>query len=105
MKTIYIKGIKKYKVSIIKGLNKSSLIDGLDYIQGLAGEDYALYWLRENLELREFKLAIGAKFVFKHRMRFFNTIEEMNPPKRDDGLWSESEINLMDRIKKKYSHV
>lgn len=101
MKTIYIKGIKKYKASLIKGLAKSNLIEGVDYIQGLAGDDHALYWLNENLTLREFKLAIGAKFVFKHRMRFFNTIEEMNPIKHEDEL-SDHEIRLMNKIKEEY---
>lgn len=101
MRTIYIKGIKKYKASLIKGLDKSNLIDGVDYIQGLAGEDHALYWLNENLSLREFKLAIGAKFVFKHRMRFYDTIEEMNPAKNEDGL-SDHEITLMNKIKEEY---
>lgn len=104
MRTIYIKGIKKYKASLIKGLDKSSLREGRDYIQGLAGDDHALYWLNENLELREFKLAIGAKYVFKHRMKFFNTIEEMHPKKNEDGL-SEHEIKLFNKIKKEYLAV
>ena len=98
MRTIYIKGIKKYKVSISKGLDKSNLKEGKDYIQGLAGSDFALYWLNENLTLREFKLAIGAKYVFKHRMKFFNTIEEMNPIIVDDNL-NDSELELMNRAR------
>lgn len=98
MRTIYIKGIKKYKVSLIKGLGKSNLIEGIDFIQGLAGNDYALYWINENLDLREFKLAIGAKYVWKHRMRFFNTIEEMNPVVEIDGLTA-SDLAFMKRIK------
>jgi len=104
MRTIYIKGIKKYKDSLIKGLNKSNLVEGIDFIQGLAGNDHALYWLNESIELREFKLAIGAKYVWKHRMRFYNSIEEMNPVVIDDNL-TESEINLMNRVKRKLHHV
>lgn len=79
-------------------MDKSDLIDGTDYIQGLAGEDYALYWLRDDLNLREFKLAIGAKYVWKHRMRFYNSIEEMKPETED--VMSDSEIVLMEKIKK-----
>src|SRR5258708_4617109 len=104
MKTIYIKGIKKYKESLIKGLKKSDLTEGIDYIQGLAGKDHALYWINENLELKEFKLAISAKYVWKHRMRFYDTIEEMNPVVIDDKL-SESEIKLMEKVKREYHHA
>ena len=75
----------------------------MDYIQGLAGDDHALYWLNDNLTLREFKLAIGAKFVFKHRMKFFDTIEDMNP-KQEEGL-TDHEINLMKKIKNEYRIV
>lgn len=104
MRTIYIKGIKKYKDALIKGLKKSDLREGRDFIQGLAGKDHALYWINENLDLREFKLAIGAKYVFKHRLKFFNTIEEMNPVIIDERF-NESEINLMNRVKRKYQHA
>lgn len=104
MRTIYIKGIKKYKDSLIKGLNKSKLREGKDFIQGLAGKDHALYWINEELDLRDFKLAIGAKYVWKHRMRFYNTIEEMNPIFIDENF-SESEIKLMEKVKRKYHHA
>lgn len=104
MRTIYIKGIKKYKESLIRGLNKSDLREGKDFIQGLAGKDHALYWINDNLDLRIFKLAIGAKYVWKHRMKFYNTIEEMNPVVVDETL-SESEIKLMERVKREYYHA
>ncbi len=98
MKTIYIKGIKKYKVSLIKGLDKSNLKEGKDYIQGLAGDDYALYWLNDKITLKEFKLAVGTKFVWKHRMRFYNSLDEMNPPVVDVEL-NEGEKKLLKRMK------
>jgi hypothetical protein len=82
----------------MKGLDKSDLIEGEDYIQGLAGEDYALYWLRDDLDLKEFKLAIGAKYVWKHRMRFFSTIEEMKPVVIDEGL-TDSDLAFMKRVR------
>lgn len=101
MRTIYIKGIKKFKKGIGKGLDKSELIEGKDYIQGLAGSDFALYWINENIALRDFKKAISAKYVFKHRLQFFNSIEEMNPEKDNDEL-SLSEIELMNRVKENF---
>lgn len=99
MRTIYIKGIKKYKVSLVKGLEKSDLNEGYDYIQGSGGDDHALYWINEHVTLRDFKLAIGAKFVFKHRMRFFDTIDEMKPSIINEAF-DESEKKLLSKIRR-----
>lgn len=97
MKTIYITGIKKYQISVIKGLEKSNLKEGKDFIQGLNGEDFALVWIRENLDLKELKRAIGTKFVWKHRLRFFNTIDEAKP-KVISEEFDEAERILLRRI-------
>lgn len=82
----------------MKGLDKSELNDGEDYIQGLAGDDYALYWLKDDLKLKDFKLAIGAKYVWKHRMRFFDTFEEMKPVVVIEGLTA-SDLAFMKKMK------
>jgi hypothetical protein len=105
MRTIYIKGIKKYKDSLIKGLVKSELVEGKDFIQGLAGEDYALYWLNETLPLKEFKKAIGSKYVWKHRMRFYNTIDEMKEKNESSNELTETEKMLMNKLKYQYLWV
>ena len=99
MRTIYIKGIKKYNVSIYKGLRKSGLIEGRDYIIGLGGIDFALYWVNEHVSLKDFKLAIGAKYIWKHRMRFYCNVNDVTPkPTIEDGF-SDKEIELMSRVK------
>ena len=100
MKTIYITGIKKYQISVIKGLEKSNLKKGKDFIQGLNGEDFALVWIREDLNLKEFKRAIGTKFVWKHRLRFYNTIDETKPTIINDELGSIEKL-LLERILRK----
>jgi hypothetical protein len=100
MKTIYITGIKKYQISVIMGLEKSDLKEGIDYIQGLNGEDFALVWIDDQLNLKEFKKAIGSKFVWKHRMRFFENIDDMKPKKSDNEL-TDSDRSLMERILRK----
>ena len=52
MKTVYI---KKFKKNIRKGLErKQKLVEGRDFIEGLSGEDFALFWIREDLSLRDF---------------------------------------------------
>jgi ribosomal protein S8 len=82
MRTVYIKGIKKYKVSLLKGLNKSGFIEGKDYIRGVDDDDYALYWLANHVTLKHFKLVIDAHYVWKHRMRFYNSYDEMLTKKK-----------------------
>jgi len=98
-KTIYITGIKKYQISIIKGLHKSDLVEGIDYIQGLNGDDYALIWIDEKLDIKDFKRAIGTDFIWKHRMRFYDDINEIKP-KEDDQKLSEYEKTMIELAKK-----
>ena len=107
MKTVYIKGIKKFKSNIRKGLNKSNLIEGLDYIEGLGNDGFVLIWIRTDLSLRDLKLAISAKYVWKNRLKFFENIEDMNPKKtNDDYNFSKAELDLIRRAKEgKYELV
>lgn len=102
MRTIYIKGIKKYNTSIYKGLRKSDLVEGKDYIVGLGGIDFALYWINENIGLREFKLAIGADYIWKHRMKFFENIEDVTPKSEiDSSSYDEIMVRVKDSIYKR----
>jgi hypothetical protein len=96
--TIYITGIKKYQVSVEKGLLKSKLVEGRDYIHGANGSDYALLWIRDDLDLREVKLAIGSKYVWKHRMRFFKSYDEMKP--KESNSLNDTDKELIARYKK-----
>lgn len=100
MKTIYVKGIGKFKKKLKKGLDKSELIEGTDYIEGNHNEEFGLIWCRDDLSLRDLKLAISAKYIWKYRMRFYSTIEEMNPLKHDDGKLTVTEQQFIDRVKK-----
>lgn len=102
MKTIYIKGIKQYKYYIRRGLEKSKLVEGKDYIIGNATNEYALVWIREDLDLRELKLAISAKYVWRNRMRFFLSIDEMNPKQSNDLTLED--VELMNEIKNNLKH-
>lgn len=99
MKTVYIKGIKKFKKNIRKGLSKSKFIEGYDYIEGLGNDDFCLIWIRQDLSLRELKLAISAKYVWKNRLKFYESINEMNPSKIDNNTFSKFELNLIKRAK------
>lgn len=104
MKTVYIKGIKKYNTSIYKGLKKSKLVEGVDYISGLGGIDFTLYWIiNDSISIRDFKLAIGVKYIWKHRMRFYKTYDEMIPQTNTKEL-TKDDIELMNRVKDSIYH-
>lgn len=100
MKTIYIKGRDKFKKKIRKGLYKSDLREGQDYIIGEASADFALIWCRDDLTIRELKLAISPKYIWKYRMMFYSSIEEMNPVKEDDTKLTEQELEFIKRVKR-----
>ncbi|MEQ8424341.1 MAG: hypothetical protein RIA63_06500, partial [Cyclobacteriaceae bacterium] len=42
----------------------------------LAESDHDMYWLDKNVSLRSFKEAIGAKAIWKYRIKFFGTLEQ-----------------------------
>lgn len=98
MKTVYIKGILHYKKRIRKQLNKSHLIEGKDYIEGLSESDYALIWICEGMDIRELKLEISAKYVWRHRLKFYNNINEMYPVPENNSELSESDLEFINQI-------
>lgn len=71
--TVYIRGKSGFKSDVQHQLEHARI----DYLPGFANErGVALYWIPEDLSLRDFKKAIGAKTVFKHRLKFFTSVEE-----------------------------
>ena len=68
--TIYIHG---------KAGFKQALEDKLDHtwLQGNseAGHELVMYWLEKTESLRDFKLAIGSKTIFKYRLCFYPTVD------------------------------
>jgi hypothetical protein len=71
--TVYIRGKSGFKSDVLHQLEHARI----EFLPGYANErGVALYWIPENLSVREFKKAIGAKTVFKHRLKFYMTVEE-----------------------------
>ncbi len=75
--TIYITGEKGFKSEVAKRLDHSEL----DYMPGYIGNaaestDHDMYWVDKNLAIRDFKEAIGAKAIWKYRIRVYRTLEE-----------------------------
>lgn len=71
--TVYIRGRSGFKPEVRHELERSDI----KFLPGFANErGVALYWISEDISLRDFKKAIGAKTIFKHRLRFFTSVEE-----------------------------
>ena len=72
--TIYITGKPGFKEEVSKSLEDSDSV-----MPGSTGndQDVSLFWIDDTLPLRAFKKAIGSKIVFKYRLQFFSSLEEL----------------------------
>lgn len=71
--TVYIRGRSGFKSEVQHELDRADI----NMLPGFANErGVALYWISEDVTLRDFKKAIGAKTIFKHRLKFYATVEE-----------------------------
>ncbi len=73
--TIYITGKAGFKEEVLESLEGSDF----SFMPGSTGneQDVSLFWIDENFPLRDFKKAIGSKIVFKYRLQFFSSLEEL----------------------------
>ncbi len=75
--TIYIVGKTDFREDVRKRLEHSNQRYMPGFINSSSGEmTHDLYWLDGRTDLRAFKEAIGGKLVWKHRLRFYSTLEE-----------------------------
>jgi hypothetical protein len=75
--TLYITGRTDFRELVRKKLEHSRLAIMPGYLDASLGRGtYDLYWVDENVPLQEFKEAIGAKLIWKYRLRFYPNLEE-----------------------------
>jgi hypothetical protein len=75
--TIYITGNTDFREEIRRSLDHSNLDIMPGYIQPVENMlVHDLYWIGENVNIRELKKAIGSKLIWKYRLRFFRSLEE-----------------------------
>lgn len=72
--TIYISGRPGFEKELQRKLDRSDL----PIMSGSSGLPVGtrLYWIDDQLPLRDLKLAIGAEVIWKYRLRFSPLIEE-----------------------------
>jgi hypothetical protein len=91
--TIYINGRAGAEKEILDNLKHSAF----NFMPGYANEKgLILFWVDESESLRSFKQAIGAKTIFKYRLRFFTSVEAFVEFKHQtsdqDGLSPENDL-------------
>lgn len=73
--TIYIRGRDDFREEVNRRLEHSRLRVMAGSL-GTSEEAAEMYWVAEHVALRDFKKAIGARTIWKYRLRFFTSLEE-----------------------------
>jgi hypothetical protein len=74
---IYIVGNPGFKKDVARKLEHSELKFMPGYLGSVAGAtDYDMYWIDKTVSLRTFKEAIGAKYIWRHRIKFYESLEK-----------------------------
>ncbi len=95
--TIYIQGRTGFKKAVEEKI-KSSWLHGYPETE----LELMMYWQREESTLRNFKMAIGSKLIFKYRLQFFSSVDEylqLHKKKPDTGF-SKQENQLVRKMVK-----
>lgn len=74
---IYIVGNPGFKKDVARKLEHSELKYMPGYLGNISGAtDYDMYWVDKTVSLRAFKEAIGAKYIWKYRIKFYESLEK-----------------------------
>lgn len=73
--TLYISGKPDFEQEVLHHLGRS----GFAFLPGSSDEsDLTLYWVNDTAKIHAFKKAIGAKTIFKYRLRFYTSVEQFH---------------------------
>jgi hypothetical protein len=73
--TIYIRGRFDFREEVNRRLEHSRL-RVMPGSLGTTEEAAEMYWVADQVALKDFKRAIGAKTIWKYRLRFYTSLEE-----------------------------
>jgi hypothetical protein len=76
--TFYITGKSDFQEEVSKKLEHADLKTMPGYTGASSGDPALssdMYWVDEKIKLREFKEAIGSKLIWKHRLKFYTSLE------------------------------
>lgn len=101
--TLYITGKKGFQDEVAENLRESDI----SYLPGSSGEsNLIMIWVDDTLPLRDLKIAIGSKTVFRYRLRFFSTPEEHHASESQEKLTAREQamIREMSDWEARYLH-
>jgi hypothetical protein len=107
--TIYITGETDFREEARRRLEHSDQRFLPGYIDSSTSEEtHDLYWLDGRTTLASFKHAIGAKLIWKHRMRFYSTLEAFlaaqQNKKGKEGEFSSREREMIAEMQDDQAH-
>ena len=99
--TIYITGLEGFKKEIARKLEQSEL----NYMPGYIGNtsvEHDMYWLAKDTNLKAFKEGIGAKAIWKYRIRFYDTLEKFISSQHNEinNMLTRQDLALIDDMRK-----
>lgn len=74
---LYIVGRDCFQKQVLEALDRSELpfMPGYLFDNSLS-QNHGMLWVDESIDLRSYKKAIGAKVIWRHRLRFFTDLNE-----------------------------
>lgn len=75
--TVYISGKTDFRQEVRRKLEHSSIPHMPGYMETSPGQEPAdLYWLDGTVSMDKLKAQIGAKLIWKYRLRFYPSLED-----------------------------
>ena len=93
-KTIYIIGKDGFGDDVLKNLERSGIDFMSGYNSGQSTASHELFWVPETMALRKLKLAIGAKTIFRYRLRFFKSLEDFMHKLESNELTADEKLRI-----------
>lgn len=100
--TIYITGKEGFKEEVAKRLYHAHIAYMPGYIGSSTGAcSHDMYWIDKDLDDRAFKLAIGAKTIWKYRIRVYRSLEEfVSSQNKETTSFTAHDIELIEEMRK-----
>jgi len=99
---IYITGKQGFKKEVARRLEHSKLPHMPGYIGNSSDTcEYDMYWISKNTSLRDFKMAVGAKTIWKYRIRTYQSLEEfITSQEKETSSFSDNDLALIKEMRK-----
>ncbi|HBK87120.1 MAG: hypothetical protein U0289_14355 [Cyclobacteriaceae bacterium] len=100
--TVYISGTTDFRDDVRRKLAHSDQRTMPGYIENYPGEaTHDLYWIDDRSTLKSFKEAIGAKLIWKHRLRFYESLEAFHAamPGTTTSEFSQREREMIEEMR------